>query len=82
MNLRNGLQNLLTGEVQCFIHGAGPGKVFISKLLEKSQSQKQKQGGKNTDVQKGWPKCEGCLCVCVCFFLGGAGEAKLKFSKV
>ena len=72
-SLRNGLQNLLTGEVQCFIHGAGPGKVFISKLLEKRQSQKQKQGEKNTDVQKGWPKCEGCLCYCF-FFLGGGKQ--------
>lgn len=41
LDLRNGLQNLLTGEVQCFIHGAGPGKVFISKLLEETKPQKK-----------------------------------------
>lgn len=29
----NGIYNLQTGLVQCFIHGAGPGKAFVAQLL-------------------------------------------------
>ena len=29
------LWNRRTGQVQCFVHGAGPGKAFVVKLLQR-----------------------------------------------
>ena len=39
-HLRNVIHNLQTGLVQCFIHGAGPGKAFVAQLLRSQNAVK------------------------------------------